>query len=181
MEKTMVFIKKPILALCTLLGIASCSGINVTQYQHEKPVLDLRQYFNGTIDAYGMFQNRSGEVVKRFHVLIDAHWEGDTGVLDERFSYSDGTKQQRIWTIKKTANNEYVGQAADVVGEAKGNASGNALRWQYVLSLPVDGKVYEVDFDDWMFQMDDKIMMNRSAMSKWGFHLGDVTLTFVRR
>ena len=72
-------------------------------------------------------------------------------------------------------------EAADVVGEAKGNASGNALRWQYVLSLLVDGKVYEVDFDDWMFQMDDKIMMNRSAMSKWGFHLGDVTLTFVRR
>ena len=59
--------------------------------------------------------------------------------------------------------------------------AGNALRWRYVLALPVDGKVYHVDFDDWMFLMDDKVMLNRSAMSKWGFHLGDVTLSFHKR
>jgi len=29
--------------------------------------------------------------------------------------------------------------------------------------------------------MDDKVMMNRSYMSKWGFDLGEVTLTFVKR
>jgi hypothetical protein len=29
--------------------------------------------------------------------------------------------------------------------------------------------------------MDDKVMLNRSAMSKWGFHLGDVTLSFYKR
>ena len=43
------------------------------------------------------------------------------------------------------------------------------------------GKVYHVDFDDWMFLMNDKVMMNRSYMSKWGFRLGEVTLTFVKR
>jgi hypothetical protein len=68
-----------------------------------------------------------------------------------------------------------------VVGEAIGEVSGNALRWRYVLALPVDGKVYNVDFDDWMFLMDDKVMMNRSYMRKWGFDLGEVTLTFVKR
>jgi hypothetical protein len=45
----------------------------------------------------------------------------------------------------------------------------------------VDGKVYHVDFDDWMFLMDDKTMLNRSAMSKFGFHLGEVTLSFRKR
>ena len=50
-----------------------------------------------------------------------------------------------------------------------------------MLALPVDGKVYNVDFDDWMFLMDNKVMMNRSTMSKWGFNLGAVTLTFVKR
>ena len=68
-----------------------------------------------------------------------------------------------------------------MVGEATGEASGNALRWRYVLALPVDGKVYNVDFDDWMFLMDDKVMLNRSLMSKWGFRLGEVTLSFVKR
>lgn len=68
----------------------------------------------------------------------------------------------------------------DVVGEAVGEVAGNALRWRYVLALPVDGKVYHVDFDDWMFLVGDKVMLNRSSMSKWGFHLGEVTLSFVK-
>ena len=55
------------------------------------------------------------------------------------------------------------------------------LRWRYVLALPVDGKVYNVDFDDWMFLMDDRVMLNRSLMSKWGFRLGEVTLSFHKR
>jgi hypothetical protein len=45
----------------------------------------------------------------------------------------------------------------------------------------VDGKVVEVDFDDWMYLVDDKVMLNRSFMSKYGFHLGEVTLTLMRR
>jgi hypothetical protein len=57
----------------------------------------------------------------------------------------------------------YVGRADDVVGEAQGEAAGNALRWRYVLALPVDGRVWNVDFDDWMFLIDDKVMLNRSA------------------
>ncbi|MDQ5918264.1 MAG: hypothetical protein QG660_1376, partial [Pseudomonadota bacterium] len=38
-----------------------------------------------------------------------------------------------------------------------------------------------VDFDDWMFLIDDKVMLNRSFMSKWGFRLGEVSLSFTRR
>ena len=49
------------------------------------------------------------------------------------------------------------------------------------LDLPVDGRVWNVDFDDWMYLIDDKVMLNRSAMRKFGFHLGDVTLSFTRR
>lgn len=172
---------KPLLALCALLGLNGCSGIQVSQYAQQQPVLDLKHYFNGTLDAYGMFQNRSGEVIKRFHVVIDAQWNGDIGTLDERFTYSDGTTQQRVWTITETGADTYTGTAADVVGQATGQRAGNALRWQYVLALPVDDKVYHVNFDDWMFLMDERVMLNRSAMSKWGFDLGEVTLTFVKR
>jgi len=48
-------------------------------------------------------------------------------------------------------------------------------------SLPVDGKVYHVNFDDWMWLMDGQTMINRSTMSKFGIHLGDVTLFFRKR
>ncbi len=173
--------KKAAFAVLLALGLAGCGGIPVDHYRAEQPVLDLKTYLNGTIDGWGMFQGRSGEVKKRFHVVIEASWQGDTGVLDEHFSWSDGSKSRRVWTLKRQADGSYRGTADDVVGEATGQLAGNALRWQYVLALPVDGKVYHVNFDDWMFLIDDKVMLNRAAMSKWGIHLGEVTLSFVKR
>ena len=168
------------LAIATL-GLAGCAGVSVERYRAEKPVLDLLEYFNGRVDAWGVFQNRSGEVVKRFTVVIDARWQGDVGTLDEHFNWSDGTTSRRVWTITRLADGSYRGRADDVIGEAVGETAGNALRWRYVLALPVDGKVYHVNFDDWMFLVDDRVMLNRALMSKWGFHLGEVTLSFTRR
>jgi hypothetical protein len=161
--------------------LPACSTVDVAQYAHEKPALDMQQYFNGTIDAWGMFQDRSGKVVKRFTVVIQCNWKDDVGTLDEDFSYSDGTRQKRVWTLKKGANGQYVGTAADVVGSAVGNIAGNALHWNYVLALPVGDKVYNVSFNDWMFLMDDRVMLNRAVMSKFGFRLGEVTLSFRKR
>jgi hypothetical protein len=148
-------------------------------------VLDLRQYFNGTIDAYGIFTDRSGRVVKRFTVVMTCSWQGppgqEVGVLDEEFSYSDGSRQRRIWTLKRQPDGRYSGTAADVVGQASGEEKGNAFRWGYTMQLPVDGRVFEVQFDDWMYLMNDKVMINKAVMSKFGFQLGEVTLTFVKR
>ena len=168
----------PLIGLCML---TACSTTEVALYAQEKPALDLKRYFNGTIDAWGMFQDRKGVVVKRFNVVIQCSWQGDVGTLDEDFVYSDGTKQKRVWTLKKQANGQYIGTAADVVGEAIGITAGNALRWKYVLALPVDDKIYNVNFEDWMFLMDDKVMLNRAVMSKFGFKLGEVTLSFNKR
>lgn len=171
---------RAVLALM-LIVLAGCGTVTVEDYRDQRPVLDLRRYFDGTIDAWGMFQDRSGKVVKRFYVRIDAKWTGDTGTLDEHFEYADGTRSRRVWTITRIDEHRYRGTAADVVGEARGEAYGNALRWQYVLNLEVDGKTWAVDFDDWMYLMDDRVMLNRSVMSKFGVYLGEVTLSFSKR
>lgn len=161
--------------------VASCAGPQVQSYAQEKPQLDLRTYFNGTLDAWGVFTDRSGQVVKRFTVVMDCRWSGDQGVLDEAFVYSDGTQQRRIWKLTAGPHGRYTGRAADVVGEAMGQVSGNAFRWGYTLALPVEGRVWHVDFDDWMYLMDERVMLNKATMSKWGVKLGEVTLSFTRR
>lgn len=172
--------------LLTLLGLAlvlaGCASAPRPEiYRDEKPTLDLQRYFNGTVDAWGYFQDRGGKVVRRFKVEMKCTWNGNVGVLDEYFSYSDGTTSRRVWTITKLDAGTYKGTADDVVGEALGEAAGNALRWQYTLKLPVDGKVYEVRFDDWMYLQDDEVMLNYSTMSKFGVRLGEVILSFRRR
>ena len=168
-------------AAAAALTLTGCAGPQVTDYANDKPVLDLRQYFNGTLDAYGVFTDRSGKVVKRFTVVMRCSWTGDEGVLDEDFVYSDGTTQKRIWRLKHLGNGRYEGRADDVVGVAQGQTAGNAFRWGYTLALPVDGRIVNVQFDDWMYLMDPRVMLNKAAMSKFGIHLGEVTLSFVKR
>lgn len=64
------------------------------------------------------------------------------------------------------------------MGEALGEVSGNAFRRGYVLSLPVDGKVYDIRLDDWMYLIDENTMANRAFMTKFGFEVGQITLFF---
>ncbi|MEY4711228.1 MAG: hypothetical protein RIS88_678 [Pseudomonadota bacterium] len=168
-------------APATLALMTGCASPDVADYQGEKPALDLRTYFNGTVDAWGVFTDRSGKVVKRFTVVMECTWQGDEGVLDEAFTYSDGTKQRRVWRVRKLPDGRYTGTADDVVGQAQGQARGNALRWRYTLALPVDGRVWHVDFDDWMYLMSEKVLLNRATMSKFGITLGEVTLSFTKR
>lgn len=168
-------------AVSSVLALSGCSTPKITDYAAQKPVLELRDYFNGTLDAYGIFTDRSGQVVKRFTVVMVCNWQGDQGVLDEAFSYSDGTTQRRVWRLQRLADGRYTGQADDVVGTAQGQQSGNAFHWTYTLALPVDGRIIEVQFDDWMYLMSDKVMLNKAAMRKWGVDLGEVTLSFVKR
>jgi hypothetical protein len=165
--------------LCALL-LGGCGGVEVSHYAAERPQLDLPGYFSRPVQAWGIFQNRSGEVVKRFTVDITSHREGERLILDERFLYSDGTRQQRVWTLVPTGDGHWRGTAGDVIGEAQGEVAGNALRWRYQLKLDVDGTTWNVDFDDWMYLMDEDTLINRSSMSKLGVELGQVTLFFRR-
>ncbi len=167
-------------AFFSVLILSACAGPTPADYAQEKPVLDLKEYFNGTIDAWGVFQDRSGKVVKRFTVVMKCTWDGNTGVLDETFTYSDGTSDKRIWTLTKNGDT-YTGTAGDVLGIANGQTAGNAFNWKYTMLLPVDGTTYEVQFDDWMYLMDDKVMLNRAVMSKFGIELGEVLLSFRKR
>lgn len=171
-------------ALLALLAgtavLTGCASPQVTDYAQERPQLELDRYFNGRILAHGIFQQRGGEVVRRFTVVMDCLWEGHQGVLDEAFTYSDGSTQRRIWRLTKHADGRYTGTADDVVGEAQGQTAGNAFRWNYTLRLPVDGKEYEVQFDDWMFLVDDRVMLNRATMRKFGLTLGEVLLSFTK-
>ena len=170
-----------LLAVVASLLLSGCSSVNPEVYRDERPALDLFGYFEGTVDGWGIFTDRSDKVVKRFSVTIKGTVAGDTLTLDEEFSYSDATRSRRVWTIRRHDSNRFTGTAADVIGEARGEARGNALRWTYVLALEVDGTTYHVDFDDWMYLQDGTVMLNRSRMSKFGIRLGELTLAFRKR
>ena len=169
------------LLISAAAALTGCAGPQPADYAAQKPLLDLKTYFNGELVAHGIFTDRQGKVARRFTVQMTGTWQGKEGVLDERFTYSDGSTERRVWRLTDEGGGRWSGRADDVLGVAQGVAAGNALNWRYTLKLPVDGKVYEVQFDDWMYLMDERVMLNKAAMSKFGIHLGEVTLSFYKK
>lgn len=163
--------------LAAIFMLGGCAA-GVGDYQGETPRLDLAEFFDGPLTAWGIVQNRSGKVIRRFEVDMIGRWDGDEGVLEEDFRFADGQTQRRVWHFRKIAPGRYTGTAADVSGQARGEVAGYALRWRYTLRIEVDGRSWDVDFDDWMYLLDDRTLVNRSEMRKFGLRVGEVTLFF---
>lgn len=167
-----VLLITPLLSGCT-------SAMKIEDYKKNTPTLDLFTYFNGETRGWGMFQDRSGNLKRQFVVDIKGTVTNDGKlILEEDFVWSDGEVSRRVWTITRQNPTNFTGEASDVIGVAKGVSSGNALNWNYDLLLPVDGKTYKVHFDDWMFLQPDGVLLNRAKMSKFGFTLGEVFISF---
>ncbi|MEQ1517296.1 MAG: DUF3833 domain-containing protein [Usitatibacteraceae bacterium] len=169
-----------IFSLGVALLMSGCAYVTPKDYAKETPKLDLSTYFNGTVDGWGMVQDRDGKVLRRMYVVLDCKWNDNEGVLDESFQWSDGKTEKRVWKIRKNGD-RYIGTAGDVVGEANGEANGNALRWNYILALPVGDSTYQMSMDDWMWMIDEKTMANRTTMSKFGVRVAEISIFFRKR
>ena len=165
-----------LLILALILG--ACSTMKPEDYAEATPKLDLFAYFEGETRAWGLFQDRFGQVRRRFTVDITGVREGDRLTLDESFVYDDGETQRRVWVIDRLDEHRFEGQADDVLGVAEGKAYGNALNWRYQLLLQVGERQWRVNFDDWMFLLDEQVLINKAKVNKYGLTIGEVTLFF---
>lgn len=173
----MKYVKKAALGLFgTILLLTGCSSVDVNEYQGTEPQLNLKTFFDGKLKVYGMVQDFSGKMTRRFTADIDASWQGDTGVLDEVFYFDDGEQQTRIWTLNYLGNGEYTGTAGDVIGTAKGTTVGSVFRWQYELTIPYDGDTMNVKLDDWLYLITEDRLINRTSINKFGLEVGEITL-----
>lgn len=175
---------KSISIILLAMSLFSCSNIKPKDYQENNPKLDIRNYLNGKVKAWGMLEDRSGKVTRRFTVEMEGKWNGNEGVLEEYFTFDDGEKSKRIWTIKFSDDHNFTASAGDVIGEAKGSQYGNAMQMEYVLDLEVDKEKktrYKVTLDDWMYLLDDNILVNKSTIKKFGITFGKLTIFFQKQ
>lgn len=147
-------------------------------FQDSLPALNLEEYFTGQVRAWGIFQDRSGQIRRQFTVDIHGYMDGDELVLEEDFVYRDGEESRRVWRLKRVGPHHYEGRAEDVDGVAAGVLHGQAFNFRYTLRLNVGERAWRVHFNDWMFMHEDGVLINRAEMSKFGIRLGAVTLFF---
>ena len=149
---------------------------SIEYYKDNGPKLDIKDYFSGPIKAWGVVQDWRGRVVRKFDIDMVGEWEGDIGTLTEHFNYYDGETQERAWTIKKLADDKYEGTASDVINKALGTTRGDAAQWSYIMDLKVGDRTYHICFDDWMWSMNDGVLINRSYLKKFGLKVGELTI-----
>ena len=153
---------------------SGCKG-KIEYYKGSKPEVDIKEYFNGNIKAWGLVQDWRGRVTARFDVDMVGIWEGNKGKLEEEFKYYDGKIQNRTWEIIKKNDGSYEGSASDIIGKAKGAFQGSAMNWRYTMDIRVDGTTYRLKLDDWIWQMNDGVIINRSYMKKFGITVAELT------
>ncbi|MEM6617789.1 MAG: DUF3833 domain-containing protein [Pseudomonadota bacterium] len=170
------------LILCAALFLAACSGRpGLDDPSLGGPKLNLEEYFDGTVIGYGQFNDLFGTVRRRFEVEIEGTWDGRTLNLVEDFVYEDKTIEQRVWTLTKTGDDTWTGTAPGVLGIAKGIEKGDVFNWQYRIDLPVPDGTLRTRFDDWMWRLDDRRVLNRAYMEKAGVTIGEVLIFFVKQ
>ena len=157
----------------------------MADYADNRPALKLENFFDGRSYAYGIFEDRFGNLKRQFRVQIDGQTDGGRLTLDEQFIYDDGETARRVWRIDNLGPDglglfRYQGTAEDIDGVATGQIAGNVLSWSYNIVLSMSGQQLQVKFDDFIYQLDQDIAINRAFVSKWGVEIGSVTLVFLR-
>ena len=168
----------------TLMFLAACTG----KPSFDDPALsdrklNLEEFFDGELVAYGQFQDILGTVRRNFVVEINGDWDGERLRLVEDFVYEDGSTEQRIWTLVKTGEDSWTGTAPGVIGEATGVENGDRFNWVYEIDLPIpsaDGETetMRVSFDDWMWLLADDRLLNLAYVKRYGLDIGTVTISF---
>ena len=108
-----------------VLGLLSaflfgCGTRSIAIYEAETPTFNLESFFSGKVEGWGIVLNRNNDVVKRFKVNVEGNFSADksSGRLIEKFFWSDGKREKRVWNLKKTADNEWGGTSDGVIGTA---------------------------------------------------------------
>ena len=174
--------KRPLSFLAGILAcLTGCSNVKIEDYANNKPVMDIREFFNGTIEASGIFIDYSGKADSYFHIAMKGSWQGEEGSLYEKFIYDDKHICDRTWSIRVTNDHDIVASAHDIVGEAVGKQYGNAVNLNYVMRVPSKDKTYNLSMDDWMFRVDEHKVINRIIMRKFGIKVGEIIVTFYKK
>ena len=150
----------------------------VNDYAGEIPQLDLRLYLNGPVVGSGAYFGFGGRLVRRFTISMQGDWNGDSGVIDERFRYHDGEEGTRCWNMNFAKGGAFTATANDVTGQAKGLQSGNASLMRYKIRIPRGQGEITVSMEDWFFLMEDGTLLNRARMTKFGLKVGEVIASF---
>lgn len=144
------------------------------------PRFDLRTHLSGPILCEGVIYGPTGRVASRFVAEMEGVWDGNTGVLKERFRYDSGRTQDREWRLYLSNDGTIRAEADDVVGPGEGRAEGPGVLLNYRIKLDEEAGGHVLNVTDWMYLMENGTIMNRSQFTKFGITVAELVATMRR-
>ncbi len=138
----------------------------------------LTEFFEGDVRAWGLVVPRFGGATRTFSLQMCGAWMSSQFVLKERFEFSDGQVDNRMWEFAFESANNFTGDCDELSRWKSGYASGSTISMEYLFELKVGTQIIPVWFDDRMYRIDDKTLANRAVMHRFGIRLGEVNAVF---
>lgn len=111
--------------------------------------------------------------------LVGRRVSPDEVEIAQNFTFEGGRTQQRLWRIRRVDAHRFVATSGDVIGPARGYASGNSFRWEYTLQLRPGNFLSRVRMEHWMYLLEDgETLLNRVVIRKFGLVVAQTTEYF---
>jgi hypothetical protein len=178
---TLLYILTGMIIACFLVlarrRYAGFYGQMPEDYDESFPVFELRKHLDGEMICEGVIFGPLGRVTSSFIAEFDIKWDGDTGVMKERFRYNDGTTQDREWRITSGDGVRFSADADDVPSGSIGIISGSTVQMRYKIRMPESAGSHLLNTVDWMYLTPDGSIINRSQFRKFGFKVAELVAT----
>ena len=169
-------------AACLVLALAGCSDpLPITAFP-APPSFDPVRFFAGTIQSWGVLENRSGQPTE----IVTTDGVGEADGADrvhflQHLYVGNEPAMTRDWHFRRVAPGRFDGTANDMVGTAHGQGSGRAFHWTWTLALHPGNPLTNVTMDQWWYGLDDGSMLNRTIITKLGVVVAEVTEHFISK
>jgi len=173
-------------SLSLLLLFGGCAqSLSTKEFAHTTPVFDPITFWTGSTASWGVMENRSGAPVSivttrtEGTMQTDAHGKEFLKMVQQVMV--DGKTTPRTWQMRRLGNGVFEATANDMVGTARGTASGRTFHWTWTLATKPGNALKNVRMKQWMYLADNGTMMNRTIITKFGVRLAEVSEQFVRQ
>ena len=96
----MKIMKTKVLFLLSLLILSGCSKMKIEDFKNTTPEFPLEEYFDGNLEAWGIFEDRFGNLRRQFRVEINGY------IKDNKLNISGGAEPSSVGNVNNTKNNK---------------------------------------------------------------------------
>ena len=155
--------------------------MGIDDFKFTTPEFLPEVFFSGKLEGWAVFESLVGGLQRRATIAAEGSWDPEKRRVrfSETYSFDDGHTDTLNWVIHREAIGRYTGSEPSLDNTALGEQAGCAFHWKYTRDVPqADGKKTKLNFDDWFYQIDDRVCIVRGSAGRAGLPFATAHVTY---